>query len=127
MEGSTACPQVGHGALPGGIDESGGMTGAGRTETGGGTDGGTGGGTDGGAPAAGLADTLVAGTPNCTLGLTCSTPPIVSPSAALTAPLVAMGLPQSMQNFDAGSFSRPQTEQRMVKSERAGEWGEYRE
>lgn len=36
-----------------------------------------------------------------------------------------MGLPQSMQNFDAGSFSRPQTAQRLGKSVRAGESGEY--
>lgn len=36
-----------------------------------------------------------------------------------------MGLPQSMQNFDVGSFSRPQTAQRVDKSVRAGESGEY--
>lgn len=38
-----------------------------------------------------------------------------------------MGFPQSMQNFDAGSFSRPQTAQRMDKGDGAGECREYRE
>lgn len=36
-----------------------------------------------------------------------------------------MGLPQSMQNFDAGSFSRPQTAQRVVKGVGLGDSGEY--
>ena len=115
-DGSTAVPQVGQGALPGGIPASGDGTGRGAGGMGG-TAGapGAGGGAAGG-PAE--ADTRVGGTPN--------RPPIVSPSAELTDPLWATGLPQSMQNFDAGSFSRPQTAQRMVKAYGAGESGEYR-
>ena len=59
-------------------------------------------------------ETRVGGTPNRLAGSGCCTPPIVSPSAALTAPLGAIGFPQSMQNFEEGSFSRPQTAQRIV-------------
>ena len=95
-----------------------GMTGAGR--------GGIGAAADGGLPDA-LAEMRVGGTPNLSLDSRCCTPPTVASSAALTAPLWVMGLPQSMQNFDAGSFSRPQTAQRMVKACGAGRSGEYME
>jgi hypothetical protein len=73
-------------------------------------------------------ETRVGGTPNRLAGSGCCTPPIVSPSAALTAPLGAIGFPQSMQNFEDWSFSRPQTAQRIVtgcEAERE-ECGEYR-
>jgi hypothetical protein len=57
-DGSTAVPQVGQGALPGSIFESGEIAGAGRA-----------GAVDAGPPAtAGVAETRVGGTPNFALG-----------------------------------------------------------
>jgi pilus assembly protein FimV len=62
-DGSTAVPQLGHGAFPGGMDASGGTLGPGRT---GGTAGAPGAAGDPGA--GGAFDTRVAGTPNFALG-----------------------------------------------------------
>ncbi len=149
-DGSTAVPQYGQGALPGGTElrsrtgraaapagGTGGNPGEGRTPAGA-TGAAAPGGTDGADDAldepgvTGFTvngfETRVGGTPNRFAGSGCCTPPIVSPNAALTAPLFAIGLPQSMQNFEVGSFSRPQTAQRSVTGpeDERGECREYR-
>ncbi len=89
--GSIAVPQKGQGVLPGGITGGAGIGRGGE----------------------GCADTRVGGTPNFAWSW-CWTPPTVSPKGeALAAPEIVIGLPQSMQNFDAGSLSRPQKVQRV--------------